>query len=276
MAAKKDIQEERELIRKAKHGDMEAMKRLHVLYRGLINKAIKESGAEMYQDRAILELEARRIIENLVRGPLNPDLDSQPSTFIYSNIKNSFRTQKNNLRNDYVQMPEAIARKSAIYHPVLVDLRRELNREPTDEEVFNEIMRRRQSNPKFARDFEFKNIERIKGMSRTDVIGNKMVGGDSHEGSPITSAENLMQSRMMGAEELYQRQQEEAHLQNIMNVLNLTRNERRAVHSFFGTGEFKTKKAKNINQAALNGGITNYQLKKILDQIRKEYNKGMV
>lgn len=273
MAGANNINEERELIKKAKRGDIEAMKKIHIIYRGLVSKAIKDSGAELYMDRSMLELEARRIIEKLVQTRLDSSAETQPSTFIYSSLANAFRTLKNNSRNEYARSPEEISRKSAIVNPVYNDLKRELGREPTDAEIYKEIDNRRKMKSNYARDFKLSDVKKVRDMARTNIIGNKLIGGPDSEGAPITSAENLMQSRVPTAESLYQRQQEEANINSIILRLNLTRDERRAVYSFAGIGEFKDKKAPNIHQAALNGRITDYRLKQIIGMIGRELGK---
>lgn len=276
---KRNIDEEKELIKRVqKFNDVSAMKELHRIYRGLINKAITDSGIGSFQDREISELEARMVIEKSIKDTFDLNRQNIPSTYLYSQIVNVLRRKKDQLRNPVSAPSEEISRKMSIYYPVFDDLKRELNRAPTDQEVFAEIERQREEAKKIGKkrgtDFTLKDIQKIKSMTRTDTIGNLLIGGSDRMGSPITKSEQLSQNIAPSAESLYQRQREEAKINDIMAKMNLARGERRAVYSFFGIGEFKGKPAPNHNQAALNGQITNYRLRQILNQIKSEIDRG--
>ena len=269
---KRNIEEEKALIKRVQqNNDISAMKELHRIYRGIISKAITDSGIGSFQDREISELEARMVIERSIKESFDLNRQNIPSTYLYSQIVNVLRRKKDQLRNPVSAPSEEISRKMSIYYPVLEDLKRELNREPTDAEVFAEIEKQRDEAKKIGKkrgtDFTLKDIQKIKSMTRTDMIGNRLVGGEDRVGSPITRSEQLSQSMAPSAETLYQRQREESRINTIMAEMNLTRGERRAIYSFLGMGEFKGKPAPNHNQAALNGQITNYRLRQILNQI---------
>lgn len=274
LAAVSDSKEEQtkkelDLIRRIQSfDDPMAMKRLLAMYRATISSAIRSSGilSVMTEDNA--QQEAIAIFRDKIKkynyqGYLNGSEKATPFTYMNSVLTPSLQKLNYNNSGSGVRMSEELRGFNKSKFTAEQLLERQLNRKPTYEEV--ELFMKQEMGIK-NKNLSTATLKRIDHYGTNEFSGSQTINGA--EGaekltlSDVTSVSDNIQ-------ELYNQSLEEQMVESEIEKFVEDKNKQTLLKMNFGIGEYKNKKAKSVNEAAFNCGITYYEANKLISSFRK-------
>lgn len=174
-----DVDKERELLQKAQQGDLKARRQLHVIYRGLLDSIVYPKFSYSPQPVSAIRAEAERLLDKCIDS-WSPAANNKPSTYIQKYISNKLLRYVND-NKQLVRTTETYAWKTDKFGDVLSELRTQFRREPTDQEL------RDQMNKKYP-DYNLttKDIGRLRNELRTTTLSSTVIGGSSDDDSSLT------------------------------------------------------------------------------------------
>lgn len=199
VAAIYNAEEEKQLIREAKSGDISAWRQLRYRFKGMIKKIvnqIKGSAPNIPDD--ILEAQAMEEFERSVNA-YDESKGAQPNTFISQNVmlnlkkfrsKHAYGARQSNANTDL----------DRLMHAPRVMFEREHGRAPTPEEMQQQLAR-------MGHAVQARNIQRVENYKRNEWSANMTIGtedvGDNITFRDVmdvddTSVEDLLESQLLG------------------------------------------------------------------------------
>lgn len=178
MAERFDVNHEKELLVKAQGGDVMARQELHMAYRGLLDNIVYSTFRSNNYSVQAVRYEADKLLDDLI-DKWNPTAGNKPSTYFMANIKNKLKRYVNDNAN-IVRSTENFAWRTPKFKEGMQELTTSLNRQPTDQEIFDH-MRSRYPDMKLT----LHDIPRFKSEMRTTMLASTVVGKQD-EGSALT------------------------------------------------------------------------------------------
>jgi len=173
-----DVESEKELIKKAQAGDLQARRQLHIVYKGLLDSIVYPRYNYSPQPVSAIRAEAEKLLDKCIDS-WNPSFDNKPSSYINGYISKKLLRYVNE-NKQLVRTTERYAWKTNKFSEVLTDLRNKLRREPSDFELVNEM------NQKFPEDnIALKDISRLRNELRPTTLSSAIIG-DAGDGSSLT------------------------------------------------------------------------------------------
>jgi predicted DNA binding protein len=256
---------ERELIERIqKFNDGMAMMQLVDEYKGIINTCITESGITSAMDYSTAYSYATAEFRKIIRK--NIDLNKQKgkiSSSVFGFLKGELMKRKNENMNLTSRMSTDLQMKANYIGVADEALKRDLGRIGTAKETHDYITNIMKKNIRVS------DIGKIRERTRKELSGDQQVGGTT-EGADFITLSDLKNTSKTTPEDEYKKFLKEQQLEILLN--KFSKKEKRIIMNALGIGEFKNKKAKNINELAINNGITHYEASKILkkyDILRK-------
>lgn len=170
--------EERELLVKAQQGDLLARKRLHIIYRGLLDNIVYQKFSHTPQPISAVRAEAEGLLDKCIDSWDNT-ATNKPSTYIHSYIEHKLLRYVND-NKQMVRTTEKYAWKTEKFNDSVKELRTQFNREPSDSEIADFMNARY---PGY--NLTIKDIGRLRNEVRTTTLSS-MVIGQSDENAPLT------------------------------------------------------------------------------------------
>lgn len=262
-------QKELDLIRRIQmFDDPMAMKKLLAMYRATIASAIRASGilSVMTEDNAQQEAIAifrEKIKKYNYQGYLNGIEKATPFTYINSVLGPSLQKVNYNNSGSGVRMSEELRGFNKNKYTAEQLLERQLNRRPTYEEV--ELFMKQEMGVKN------KNLS-VAALKRIDHYGTKEYSG-SQTINGAEGAEKLTLSDVTSVsdniQELYNKTLEEQMVESEIEKFTNEPNKQKLLKMNFGIGEYKNNKARSVNEASFNCGLTYYEANKLISSFRK-------
>lgn len=263
-----DVREERELIRKVQLTDDKiAMNKLIKLYRGTINNCIMGSGVYQVMDRETAERHAVNIFKDIIKRKFDLNYANKPITPITVWLKTGLQKVKEDNRSVIGKKSSELSRKDATINSNFKEiLERQLDREPTSQELFKFI----KNNTVYAKDLEIKNIDRINKMKRRDLSGDQIINAGPDSSAEKITVFDVLDQDPRSTEEVFDDYTKRRRIEKILASGKYSREERKLIRQYLGLGEFSGRRSKNLNQAAINSNLTYQQAQNAIKKIRKE------
>lgn len=179
MASDKYSEErERELLMKAKQGDLMARRQLHREYRGLLDKLVYQNFSYSPQPISAIRTEAEALLDKCIDA-WDPSVPNKPSTFIQASIGQKLKRYVNNNKSA-IRSTENYAWKISKFQDSVEELMGELKRDPTDNEILDFM------NTKYPNyNLSLKDLDRIRKEIRPTTLTSTIVG-QSDENATMT------------------------------------------------------------------------------------------
>lgn len=204
-----DIDEERDLLIKAQQGDLFARRKLHRIYKPLVDSIVYNNFSNTPQPVPAIKAEAEKLLD-VYMDKWDPNFLSKPSTFLHSSISNKLQRYIN--EHQPVRVPEKYAWKTTRYKDSVSELTNSLNRLPTDSEVHTHMQK------KFPDlNVSLKDINRLKREVRTLTLASSVLGRED-DGSNLTVGDVTFVTEADPLES-YTRQLKVQNLTNKINIL---------------------------------------------------------
>jgi hypothetical protein len=260
--------QERELIRKVQEtNDFMAMNQLIMLYRGTINNCVRNSGLISVMDYDTAYQEGVKAFKEIIKK--NFDLnnkDARPLTYITTTLTRQLQKVSNNSSDFGARKSEELQMKSKPQAVAEAFLERQLGRPATNEETLNFIQKKMNT----GKSITLENLQRINMYKTKELSGSQIIGGDDRpDGAEALSLSDITNVKQKTPMEIMEEQMMEKRIEEHLKTFTLNKDEKRLIMNMYGMGQFKGKKARSLNEAAINAGMTNYEAKKILDRYKK-------
>ncbi|MCX8074106.1 MAG: hypothetical protein N2749_00780 [Clostridia bacterium] len=261
-------QQERELIRRIQeNNDFMAMNQLIMEYRGVINNCVRGSGLTSVMDYDTAFAEGVKAFKEIVKN--NFDLnnkEARPATYITSALTRQLQKVSNNVSDFGARKSEDLQMKSKSKAIAESFLQRQLGRKPTIDETFNFIQKKMKTGKGITRE----NLERLNLYDIKELSGSQIVGaGNAPDGAETLTFDDITNVKKKTPAEIMEEQMQQQMIENHLKKFTLDKREKRLIMNMYGIGQFKNNKAKSINEAAINAGMTNYEARKVLDRFVK-------
>ena len=261
-----DIDQDRELIRRAQEqGDKFAMNELVRKYRGLITQSVQKSQLSFVMDNAMAQQYAVGIFKDLIKNNFDLKKENKPSTYLLTTLPEMLKKKRYEFMDTGARKSAELTRKNQYKFSAEEFLRRELNREPTIDEIYSYIT----DKSGLALKVDKKELIRINQLNRRELSGDEQVGGDTQ--AEFLTLRDIKNVDRLSPEEVFNNSLLQQRIESVIQspANNFTRQERKFIRYYAGLGEFKGRAAKSPNDAALSNGMTYYEARRILDRVRK-------
>lgn len=262
-------QRELELIERIqKYNDPIAMEKLITMYRGTINNAIRSSGILSVMSDINANQEASNIFKEKIRkydlqGFLNGSSKATPLTYITSTLAPSLQKVNYNHSGSGVRMSEELRGFNKTKFTAEQLLERQLGRKPTYEETYD-FMRREMGVKN--KNLSVADLKRIDHYKTNEYSGSQFINGaDGAEKLTLADVTSVSDN----IQKLYNQTLEEQMVEDEIKNFVEDENKRKFLKMNFGVGEYKNKKARSLNEAAFNCGITYHEANKLVSSFRK-------
>lgn len=259
-------QRELELIRKVQRtNDVFAMKELLRLFRGTIQKCIREANLGFVMDEATAVAYAENIVRHALKENFDPSKKTKPNTFITNTLNNKLKTLKYERINMSSRMSTDLAMKAMYIHNAEPALKRMGIENPTDQQILDYIKKDLGKSPNLKK----AEVKRIRSLEREELDGNRYIS-QNVEGSSKMSLTDTLNVQKISAQDMLERKFFENKVERVIGKPNYSANERKFIRMMYGIGIYKNNQAKNIHRAALDSGLTDASARRTLDKLKKE------
>ena len=256
-------QRELELIRKVQRtNDIFAMKELMRLFRGTIQKCVREANLGSAMDEATAIAYAENIVKHALKENFDPSKKVKPNTFVTNTLKNKLKTLRYERINMSSRMSTDLAMKAGYISLAVPALKRMGNDDPSAKDILNFIKKDLKKSPNLT----VSEINRIRSLERDELDGNRIINQNVGDSSKMSLMDTL-NVQQVSASELLENKFLEEKIMRVINTPKYTVNERRLIMMVHGLGSYKNNKAKNIHRAALNAGVTDAAARKALQKL---------
>lgn len=183
---KYDTNYERDLLEKAKIGDLSARRKLHREYKGLLDKIVYQNFSYSPQPISAIRSEAEELLDKCIDS-WDPTMNNKPSTYITSYIKNKLNRYVNT-HKQIIRTPEQYAWKTNKYRDSVEALTSQLKRDPSDIEIADYM------NSEFAYNLTPKDIDRIRRETRSTTLASTVIG-QSDDNATLTVRDVMFVSK---------------------------------------------------------------------------------
>lgn len=265
---------ERDLIRRYRAGDPWALSKLIMDYRGLLNKAIQDSGISSVcgYDQAY-QLAQNEFI-NIIKDKLDlSNTAAQPKTFIYNSVKGFLSNEKNRQRSGAVRMGENLRRIENFINISENHLSRQLGRTPTDKEIV-------QYGKKYLgvtdKTFKEDTVNRIRGYKIEEWSGSARYGDNESNGGAEAIDFNEAMTKKKSPLQIMNEQAKEKQISTEIDLFTNKLNERRYLKQSYRIGPYKDLK-QSKSALLINNALSNYQAKKLMTEFKAHLiKKGLI
>lgn len=259
-------QRELELIRKVQRtNDVFAMKELLRLFRGTIQKCIREANLSFVMDEATATAYAENIVKHALKENFDPSKKVKPNTFVTNTLNNKLKTLKYERINMSSRMSTDLAMKAMYIHNAEPALRRMGIENPTDQQILDYIKKDLGKSPNLKK----AEVKRIRSLEREELDGNRYIS-QNVDGSSKMSLMDTLNVQQISAKDMLERKFFEDKIERIISTPAYSVNERKFIRMMYGMGIYKNNPAKNIHRAALDSGLTDASARKTLEKLKKE------
>lgn len=248
--------------------DPMAMKRLLAMYKATISSAIRSSGilSVMTEDNA--QQEAIAIFRDKIKkynyqGYLNGTETATPFTYMNSVLTPSLQKLNYNNSGSGVRMSEELRGFNKSKFTAEQLLERQFNRKPTYEEV--ELFMKQEMGIK-NKNLSVAALKRIDHYGTNEYSGSQTINGA--EGAEKLTLSDVT-SVSENIQELYNQSLEEQMVETEIEKFTDDVNKQKLLKMNFGVGEYRNNKARSVNEASFNCGITYYEANKLISSFRQ-------
>lgn len=271
ISSDKNEQTKREIdliTRIQQYNDPIAMEKMITMYRGTINNAIKSSGLLSVMTEVNANQEAINIFKDKIKKyDLNAYLSgiskATPLTYITSTLAPSLQKVNYNNSGSGVRMSEELRGFNKTKFTAEKLLERQLNRMPTYEETY-EFMKNEMGVKN--KNLSIADLKRIDHYKTNEYSGSQFINGaEGAEKLTLSDVTNVSEN----IQDLYNKSLEEEMVEDEINNFTPDENKRTFLRMNFGVGEYKNKRARSLNEASFNCGLTYHEANKTATAFRK-------
>ena len=260
--------EERALIRSSQNGDFMAFKKLQSKYQNIINKSVSQSRLNSVLDYETSQQEALNAFKELTKS-FDLTKPNKPSTYYYGTLPKALNKIKYKNKDFTARKSDDLTMKSEPVSTAIDFLKKENgDTEPTPTQISNFI----KANLKVGKGITIDNINKIQNYQRKSLSGNDQVGGDLSGNAEKLTLSDITDMDDKTPEKIMEEQMKQKEMEKIIATMN--KQDRRVVMSFYGLGQFKTKKANSLAGAAYNGGLNYYEALKAIKSFQKKLEEN--
>lgn len=264
-----DIEEEKKLIERVqKYSDPIAMSQLLIKYRGTIRQVVVASGLNSAVDDATALQMAQNEFARIVKDKVDLKSANKPNTYIYTALKGALMNAAKDNRPSMVWTSQSNREYDRYVDIATTYLKKELQRDPTDEEIFKYIKKNMASTG--GKGLTLAVVKRLRKYKIDEWSGNKVLAKDN-DAENITFEDIYNVSSKTPADILNMNSKEKA-IENEISVFTANINEQRFLKQIYGLGLYKNNRVSK-NRAAVNNGITNFLGDKLLRQFKEHLQK---
>ncbi len=264
-----DIEEEKRLIERVqKYSDPIAMSQLLIKYRGTIRQVVVASGLNSAVDDATALQMAQNEFARIVKDKVDLKSANKPNTYIYTALKGALMNAAKDNRPSMVWTSQSNREYDRYVDIATTYLKKELQRDPTDEEIFKYIKKNMASTG--GKGLTLAVVKRLRKYKIDEWSGNKVLAKDN-DAENITFEDIYNVSSKTPADILNMNSKEKA-IENEISVFTANINEQRFLKQIYGLGLYKNNRVSK-NRAAVNNGITNFLGDKLLRQFKEHLQK---
>lgn len=257
---------ELELIRKIQRtNDIFAMKELMRLFRGTIQKCVREANLGSAMDEADALAYAENIVKHALKENFDPSKKVKPNTFVTNTLKNKLKTLRYERINMSSRMSTDLAMKAGYISIAVPALKRMGIENPSDKQILDFIKKDMKKSPNFTKT----ELGRIRSLERDELDGSQILNQNVGDSSKISLADTL-NVQAVSASDLLVNKFLEDKIERMIISPGYNANERRFIRMMYGLGIYKGNRAKNIHRAALESGITDSAARKLLTKLEKD------
>lgn len=250
-----DVDKERELLQKAQQGDLKARKQLHVIYRGLLDSIVYPKFNYSPQPVSAIRAEAEGLLDKCIDS-WSPVANNKPSTYIQKYISNKLLRYVND-NKQLVRTTETYAWKTDKFSDVLNELRNQLHREPTDEEL---VIQMNKKYPDY--NLTTKDIKRLRNELRTTTLSSTVIG--SSDDSSMTAGDLAFTSTIDPLKQ-YSMTLKARELNN--RISTLPEPHQTVIKYHAGLDGFPQLSLRDI---AVKTGMNKYRIQKVIDETKEK------
>lgn len=256
------------ITRIQKYNDPIAMEKMITMYRGTINNAIRSSGLLSVMTEVNANQEAINIFKDKIKkydlnGYLSGVSKATPLTYITSTLAPSLQKVNYNNSGSGVRMSEELRGFNKTKYTAEKLLERQLNRKPTYEEIY-EFMKKEMGVKN--KSLSIADLKRIDHYKTNEYSGSQFINGaDGAEKLTLSDVTSVSEN----IQDLYNKALEEEMVENEINNFTDDENKRKFLKMNFGVGEYKNNRARSLNEASFNCGITYHEANKTAAAFRK-------
>ena len=250
-----NVEQEKELIKRYQRTKNPLVfKELQRRYDSLIRKAVLDSGLSNFiADQSTIMSQALAAFEGAITD-FKDNKNAKPSTFITQRIDFALRNYKNRMVGDVSHKSDQMSRKTALYQMAINQMSTDPNfQNATDKDILKHIKNMKDSRGKpMGRDFVLSDIKKIKDLSRTELIGSKIINAGTGED---ISQHELSDTSNISAYDIMRKQQEAKVISDILNTTPaLSPKQKNYIRRLCGLGRMK--RSPNKSRARVDSGVT--------------------
>jgi DNA-directed RNA polymerase specialized sigma subunit len=239
-----------------------AMKELTRRYKGVISQSVKSSGLSSVMDHNTAFQHGLTEFQSRIKNSFDLTKQVKPITYMHQLLRWDLSKKKQDFMNTTSKMSVDLTEKAGYISLAKDFLRRQLGREPTPDEALKYI-KEELGWTSVTR----ANYDRIQSIQKKEFSGDELIGakgGDSRaEAISIFDVKNVSAVTPM---DIYKNTMVKNQIEDLLPT-NFTRQERRFLRNLYGLGQFQNKRAKSLNDAALNNNMTHYEARKVRDKL---------
>lgn len=259
------VKRERELIKKVQqYNDNFAMKELLKLYRGTINIIVQSAIGAAALDYDTLNAYTQKAFKDLIIRNFDLNKQNVPNTYVRSTLSKKVKNIINDHRDSGSKKGQSMARKNAAIGAAKPWIENKVDSDGYTPDAVVTFVKKEMG---IGKDLTERDVFRLDGLNRKEYSLNAAVG-KSGEGEFMTLGDVADINGSLS--DSYNRMVANYKVDAALSDQNMfSREERRAIRNVLGLGEFKNKKAAHIGEAALNAGISRYQVKRALEKLKE-------
>ena len=261
-------QTEREYIRRVQQfNDPIAMQQLIMMYRPVLENAIRDSGivsSSINHDMAMQI--AVSIFTDKVKNQFDLNKGIKPVTYFSGfAITGALKNYKNDIAGGAVKIPQKIALAMPAVNIAMNNLKRELGREPKDKEILTYIKDNLNTGSKITPAV----LKNVKKYMVKELSGSLSINPDAG-GTPMTFTDTVAVTKNT-PEDILKRDRDELMIQQEIRNFAKTPAEQRFLEQYLRVGMYRNQNI-NLYQASVNNGITNgkARVERFLEYLKKK------